>query len=369
MDKDYYHVLGVERQTDDKEIKKAYRRLARKYHPDINPVDKGADSHFKEINEAYKVLSDPAKRKLYDRFGADWESASRFGADRGRTSGPRVHGSDSAGGSAGDFGSLFETLFSGRGRASAAPRVAKGEDVEHKVTVTFAEAYQGTTRTLDISLNEECPQCHGKGGEVKMCPECNGTGTGKQRKGFFGSSAACERCHGTGELREKMCARCAGPGTVQTQKKLEVRIPPGVRQGQRIRLANQGAAGIRGGPRGDLYLNVHVLSHPLFGRDNDDLTCEIPVTFAEAALGAEINVPTMTSEVKMKIPSGTQSGQVFRLAGKGMPKVRKGNDGTHGDELIKVKIVTPRTPTPRETELIRQLAALRDENPRANLPK
>lgn len=357
MSTDYYATLEVDRQADERTIKQAYRRLARKYHPDINPGDQRAEARFKEINEAYQVLSDPAKRKLYDTHGHNWEAASRAGA-----AGGRINFDFGNVGNLGDIGSLFESLFRGtRGEAAAQP----GEDLEQSLAVSFLEAYRGTSRTIQFEATDACPTCQGQGGEGTQCPECRGTGHRPKRGG--GPRSACARCHGTGRLTDRVCGRCSGSGTTRASRHLEVKVPAGVKDGQRIRLSGQGGAGARGGPRGDLYLVVRVAPHPLFTREGDDLLCEIPITFPEAVLGAEIAVPTLTAEVAMKIPPGTQSGQVFRLAGKGMPRGKGSAAGGCGDQRVRVKVCVPRDPSRREVELVRELAALRTADPRAEL--
>ncbi len=325
MAADYYRTLGVERKADEKEIKSAYRRLARKHHPDINPGDKASEAKFKEINEAYQVLGDADKRKLYDSYGHNWEAASKFGGGAG-AGGGRVNFDFGNVGNLTDFGSLFESLFNKAGRAT--PRPQPGEDLEQMVAVSFLESYQGATRTIQFAVVEACPPCQG-----------------------------------TGEQREKKCGKCQGVGTARIAKQLEVKIPAGVRNAQRIRLSGQGGGGALGVRRGDLFLVVRVTPHPFFNREGDDLLCELPISYPEAVLGAEITIPTVTGEVKMKIPPGTQSGQLFKLNGKGMPR----GGGGFGDERVRVRITAPKDPSRREVELIKELAALRKDNPRDGL--
>ncbi len=324
--KDYYKILGVARTTPDKEIKQAYRRLARKYHPDVNPGDKSAESRFKEINEAFEILSDPEKRKKYDQFGDNWQSAEQFskagqgtpwGSSRGGTSSTFEFND------LGDLGSIFENLGFGAGGFTAR-RPGKTKAVEHSIDVTLEEAYQGTTRMLQLQTEDACPACGG---------------TGR-----------------TARSRGRTCPSCGGSGGLPKMKRLEVKIPPGVNNGSKIRLAGQGSMG-GDGAKGDLELIVKMVPHKAFERKGDDLHTEVPIPLVTAMLGGEIELPTLKSKVVLKIPAETPNGNVFRLAGKGMPNM--GNVSQHGDLFAKVKVVLPTNLTQKEKQLFEQLRATR----------
>jgi molecular chaperone DnaJ len=373
--RDYYEVLGVSRDATDKEIKQAYRRLVRQYHPDLNPNKKEAEERFKEIQEAYEVLSDPEKRRLYDRFGHNWRAAwqaKQQGIDVESTAWvpPTSEGFEWEFSDWRDlFGSLgewFSDLLGG-GTAtrtrSRRTRTQRGRDVELELEIDLEDAAFGTTKRVVIPSEEPCPQCRGKGGTIRSCPTCGGSGVVQQVRGFFNIGATCSRCRGEGVILETRCPRCQGAGTVTGTRSVEVRIPVGVEDGTVLRLAGQGTQGRDGGPAGDLYLRLKIRPHPFFERKGDDLYCEVPITFAEAALGAEIEVPTLDGKVRVRVPSGTQSGQLLRLAGLGMPK----RTGGRGDLYVRVKIVVPRDLTLRERQLIEELQRLRPENPRAAL--
>jgi len=331
--KDYYAILGVSRNATDKEIKQAYRRLARKYHPDVNPGDKSAEEKFKEISEAYEVLSDPEKRAKYDQYGEMWKYYSEQQQQQ-------PGGFSSGGGwqdlrdfGFGGLGDLFATLF---GDAFGRSRTAETDfdttfgaslDVEYPIEVSLEEAYSGATRALSVTLQD-------------ICPQCSGTGAARTRSGYFTMGQACLNCHGR--------------GSVPRNKRLEVRIPAGVKDGSKIRLAGEGLTG-RGGQRGDLYLVVHLRPHPTFERKGDDLYVDVDVPYTTAALGGEVRVPTMKGNVTMKVPAGTQSGQVFRLSGQGMPRLKEGG---YGDLYARIRITVPRTLSARERDLLQQLAQL-----------
>ncbi|HEY3282945.1 MAG TPA: molecular chaperone DnaJ [Armatimonadota bacterium] len=375
MAKDFYSVLGVGRGASEKEIKQAYRKLARKYHPDVNPNKKEAEERFKEVSEAYEVLSDAEKRRSYDQFGEHWKSggmpppgAGGPGGFTYQTYNPQA-GDFGAGGGLGD---IFETLFGGaagggtttRGQPrQRAPKAAPGEDIQEEIFINLEDAYKGAVRSINLELPETCGKCEGSGEKPgsgkKQCPKCKGTGKGRSLGGLLGMP--CDECDGTGQVSAEACPNCNGRGRVMRQRRIEVKIPPGVDTGSKIRLAGEGLPGAHGGPRGNLYLIVNVRPHPVFERKGDDLTAEVPVTFPEAALGAEIQVPTVKGRGSMKIPPGTQSGQAFRLSGQGMPRLKGGG---FGDEFVRVKVVVPRNLQDRERELVTELAALRPENPR-----
>jgi DnaJ-class molecular chaperone len=329
--RDYYQVLGVSRDADEKAIKTAFRRLARKYHPDVNPGDKEAERKFKEISEAYEVLRDPKKRRQYDQFGhlgAGWQQAAA-GAPGG-WGGAGVGPDFEFRGFGAGLGDLFEEILGGRGAGvftDARPR--RGRDVRAEIELSFEEAFNGATREVAVSVAETCPICQGQG------------------------------VVGKGSV----CAQCGGAGQVERMKRLQVRIPPGVRTGSRIRVAGQGEAG-PSGQRGDLFLIARVAPHRLFKRQGDDLQVEVPVTYAEAALGAEIDVPTMNGRVKMKLPAGASSGQRLRLAGRGMPRMRGGG---RGDLYVQIKVVVPKNLSQEERDLIARLGEMRSEDPRADL--
>jgi molecular chaperone DnaJ len=352
--KDYYQTLGVKRDASDKDIRAAYRRLARKYHPDVNPKDKTAEAKFKQVNEAYEVLSDTKLRQQYDRFGhlgEGWRHAQE--APPGGGFSYQTGGDFQGGGQS--FGDIFDMFFGGRSGARTAQEApARGMDAEAEVEVTLEEAFKGTHREISLTVPEACATCGGTGAEPggsQTCPECRGQGRG----GPLGLGA-CERCGGRGTIVTKPCPACGGRGETQRTRRLSVKIPPGVKTGSRVRVAGQGGAGGRGRPAGDLYLNVRVRSDSRFTRRGDDLHGEVAISFPQAALGAEVEVPTMKGKVRMTVPPGTSSGQTLRLGGLGMPHLRGG--GT-GDQYVKIKIVVPKDLSKEERELIERLAALR----------
>ena len=363
--KDYYKILGVPKTASEKEIKQAYRKLARKYHPDVNPGDKPAEERFKEVSEAYEVLSDKEKRAKYDQFGEQWQHVQQGGGPGGFTSQP--YGQDlnfDIGGF--DF---FETLFGERARGGRRSTAAmRGEDLQYEIEVPLEEAYNGGTRTFTVTAAEVCSTCHGSGAqpgtEMKQCPVCKGTGRRRSIAGISLPGDTCERCGGTGQVPEKPCSACRGSGRVERQKRVEVKIPKGVHEGARVRVAGQGSPGANGGPPGDLLLHVRLKPNPMFERKDDDLYVDLPVTFAEAALGAEVQVPTIPGKVTATLPPGIQSGQSLRLSGLGMPHLRGGGSG---DLYARIKVAVPRNLTDQERDLIRQLGGMRRENPRERL--
>ena len=324
--KDYYAILGVSRGATDKDIKQAYRRLARKYHPDVNPGDKSAEARFKEINEANEVLSDPEKRKKYDQFGAQWQSAEQFTkAGRGvQWDFGKGGGYTTADfGDLGDLGDIFGGIFQGFGTGAGmgtGRRAARPRSLEHPVDVTLEEAYQGTKRVIQLQAEEACPTCRG-----------------------------------TGRLGKARCNICGGAGRLLKPRRLEVKIPPGVGDGSRVRIAGQGSEGY-GGAKGDLYLVVRVLPHQVFERKGDDLYAEIAISLVTAMLGGEVAVPTLKGKVALKVPPETQNGKVFRLAGQGMPHL---NDSSKGDLFAKVKVLLPTRLTPQDRQLFEQLKTYR----------
>lgn len=372
---DFYKVLGVDRKASQDDIRKAYRRLARKYHPDINPGDDAAEERFKQIQEAYTVLKDPEKRKAYDRFG-DARAAGAggfegFGGFRPGAGGFRGFGTaDAGGGGFSSFGDIFSELFGGgggRGRRAAAQPEA-GSDLEYHISIPFVEAIRGTRSRISFARQEQCPACRGtgskKGGDMPLCPVCKGQGQVEQQHGAMRFAGACPTCGGSGRRRTGDCSECGGSGTRQKVENMEVRIPAGVNTGSRVRIPGKGNAGYNGGPPGDLLLVVKVQPHPIFSREGNNVRCRIPVTLAEAALGAKVEVPTVSGKAWLTLPEGTQSGQKFRLRGRGAPSPK---GGRKGDQIVEVQVVLPKVDDQRSRELVRELARLNPENPRADL--
>lgn len=347
--RDYYEVLGVSKDASQDEIKKAYRKLSKKYHPDINK-EPGAEEKFKEIKEAYEVLSDEQKRAQYDRFGHT-DPGQGFGTDFG----------GGFGGGFGGFEDIFETFFGGgsRRRDPNAPR--QGADLQYTMTLSFEEAVFGKETDIHIPREETCSTCNGSGAKPgtkpQTCSQCHGTGQiSIEQSTPFGrivNRRTCTNCGGTGQEIKFKCSTCGGTGTVKRRRKIHVKIPAGIDEGQQLRVQGQGEPGINGGPPGDLYIVFHVRDHEFFERDGDDIYCEMPITFAQAALGDEVEVPTLHGKVKLKVPAGTQTGTKFRLRGKGVPNVR--GHGI-GDQHVIVRVVTPTKLTERQKELLREFA-------------
>ncbi len=401
--KDYYDVLGVKKSASVDEIRKAFRKLARKHHPDVNPGDKSAEEKFKAISEANEVLSDPKKRKIYDQVGfysdnidpAAAEAYARGGATGAGGFGGFPGGQPGAGGqgvhfdfggfdfsdmvdnagrgSKGNSGSSFRDIFSGifgggRGGAVADEGPEPGTDLEYQVNVPFWTAVRGGVMRLNISRQDVCSNCHGQGylEAPGKCPECNGTGQVTQTGGRMKFNVTCPRCHGTGK-NISACPSCHGEGTIPRTEPLEVRIKAGTRDGQRIRIPGKGNAGAHGGPPGDLYVIIRTGEHPVFRREGDDIYLTVPVSATEAALGAKIEVPTIDGRALLKIPPGTQSGQKLRLREKGVPSATK--EGTRGDEIVEINVTVPMPRDERTKELLRELAKLNPEDPREQLWK
>ena len=355
--RDYYEVLGVDKSADEQTLKKAYRKLAMKYHPDRNPGDKEAEEKFKEINEAYEVLSDSTKRQTYDQFGhAGMNGQGGFGG--------QGFGGQGFGGFEDIFGDMFGDIFGGGFGGGGRPRrrgPERGADMRQSIQITFEEAAFGKKTSIKVNRSEECSECHGSGAKAgtskKTCPTCNGAGEVRtvQRTPFgnIASSRTCSTCEGEGEVVESPCTKCGGKGSTRKVKTIEVDIPAGIDDGQMIKLAGQGELGSKGGPRGDLYIAVSVKNHSLFTREGYDIYFDMPITFAQAALGDEIEVPTLDGKVKYSIPEGTQTGTVFRLREKGIPKLRGNN---RGDQYVKVVVDTPKKLNDKQKELLREFA-------------
>ena len=356
--RDYYEVLGVSKGADEKEIKKAYRKLAMKYHPDRNPDNKEAEEKFKEINEAYEVLSDETKRRNYDQFGHEGVNG------QGGFGGQGFGGFGGAGGFEDIFGDIFGDMFGGGFGGSGRQRrrgPERGADIRQSVTIDFEEAAFGKKVSIKLNRSEECNECHGSGAKPgtskKTCPTCNGSGEVRtvQRTPFgnIASSRTCNECHGEGEIIESPCSKCHGTGSTRKVKTIEVDIPAGIDDGQMIKLSGQGEVGSKGGPRGDLYIVVNIRKHPLFTREGYDVYLEMPVSFSQVALGGEIEVPTLDGKVSYNVPAGTQTGTVFRLREKGIQKLRS---NSRGDQYVKVVVETPKHLTEKQKELLRELA-------------
>lgn len=345
--KDYYDVLGVERGADEKAIKRAYKKLAMQYHPDRTKGDKAKEEKFKEIQEAYEILGDKEKRAAYDQYGhAAFEQGGMGGGGFG------------GGFSSADFGDIFGDMFGdifgggGRGRQ----RVVRGEDLRYDIQITLEEAVKGTTKDIQINTLAHCDSCDGsgaeKGSKVETCPSCHGSGRVRRQQGFFVTEAVCPTCHGSGKKIEKPCKSCHGEGRVHKKKNLSVKIPAGVDTGNQLRLSGEGAAGENGAPAGDLYVVIHVKEHHIFERDGNNLYCEVPISFSMAALGGEIEVPTLDGKVKLKIPAETQTGKLFRMRGKGVTSTRS---GYVGDLICRVVIETPVNLNKEQKELLEKL--------------
>jgi molecular chaperone DnaJ len=348
--RDYYEILGVSRTASDAEIKSAYRKLALKYHPDRNPGDHAAEEKFKESAEAYSVLADADKRHLYDRYGhAGLGGAATGGFD------PNVFtGFEDILGGLGDIFGLGDVFGGGRRRGG----VQRGADLRYDLEISFDEAAKGTETSIQIPRQEPCEACSGTGAapgtKATTCPQCQGRGQLRYQQGFFTVARTCGQCRGTGSVISKPCVTCKGSGRLQKERKLTVRVPPGIATGQRLRLSGEGEAGGPGGPPGDLYVVIHVQEHPFFHRDGNDLHCEVPLNFPTLALGGEIRIPTLEGSEPFKVPEGTESGQSFRLRGRGMPDV--GGRG-RGDLFVTVKLITPRKLTRDQKKLLEQLAS------------
>jgi molecular chaperone DnaJ len=363
--RDFYELLGVSRSADEKELKSAFRKLAKKYHPDANPGDKEAEQRFKELNEAYETLKDPQKRAAYDQFGHAAFEGGGFGGGAGGA-GPGF-GPDFASSMSDIFDDLFGDFVAGgrtRGRRTAPNR---GSDLRYDMEITLEEAYSGKTAQIRVPSQVTCDVCDGSGAKPgtspKTCPTCNGAGKVRATQGFFTIERTCPACQGRGQVIEEACSNCHGAGRVTRERTLSVNVPAGVEDGTRIRIAGEGEAGVRGGPAGDLYIFLTVKPHPVFQRDGADIFCRVPVPMTTAALGGQIEVPTIDGgRTRVKIPEGTQPGKQFRLRGKGMPVLRSNQAG---DMYIQVSVETPRNLSRRQKELLREFeeASSNDNNP------
>ena len=370
---DYYATLGIARGASQEEVRKAYRRLARKYHPDLNPGDKAAEERFKKVQEAYDILSDPKKRQMYDQYGFYSEHGPQPGAGAGpQGPGMGFGGFDfsdfvSQAGPEADTSGSFRDLFSqffGRGRREQRAAPEKGADLEYALNIDFWQAIRGTQVKMNVSRQESCPTCGGSGtagGVSTTCPECNGTGSVTQMAGAMRFNLTCPRCGGSGKLRNA-CPSCLGEGLIARPETVDVRIPPGVQTGTRLRVPAQGNAGTQGAPAGDLYITIRVEEHPFFHREGDNIEIRVPVTVTEAGLGAKIEVPTIDGRALLKIPPGTQSGQKFRMREKGVFNSRK---NARGDQIVEVVVQPPKVRDERTKQILRELAQLNPEDPRA----
>ena len=345
----YYEILSVTKTCSDGELKKSYRRMAMKFHPDRNPDDSEAEHKFKEVKEAYEILSDSQKRAAYDQFGHAGVDPSRGGGQQG--------------GGFGGFGDIFEDIFGGGGRGQGGASAAyRGSDLQYNLELTLEEAVFGTTVDIRVPSKQTCETCDGsgakEGSEPQTCGTCHGQGQVRIQQGFFSVQQACPHCHGAGSIISDPCGDCHGEGRIEEKKTLEVKIPEGVDTGDRIRLSGEGEAGINGGPAGDLYVQMHLKAHDLFTRDANDLHCVMPIPFTQAALGGTLKVPTLSGEVNLKIPAETQSSKVFRLRGKGVKSVRS---SVAGDLLCRIEVETPVNLTAKQKKLLEQFQSALDK--------
>ena len=354
--RDYYDILGVEKKADSDEIKKAYRKLAMKYHPDKNPSDKTAEEQFKELSEAYEVLANPQQRAAYDQYGhAAFDRRAGFGRGGGFHD-PFEIFREVFGGRG-----IFEDLFGGQGEGPSQSQ--RGDDLRYDLEISFEEAAHGCEQEISVTKNDRCEQCNGSGAEpgshVKTCPTCGGRGQVISSRGIFSIAQTCPHCHGAGRVLEKPCKGCRGQGRRERTSAIKLRIPAGVDTGSRLRSAGNGEAGWRGGPPGDLYVILHVRPHEFFQRDGDDLLCEVPVSFVQAALGTEIEVPTLEGKSPIRIPAGTQPGNMFRLKGKGIKNVQGYG---HGDLHIRINVEVPTHLSAAQRAKLEEFAQLCDGN-------
>ena len=382
---DYYDTLKVPRGASADDVRKSYRKLARKYHPDLNPGDKAAEERFKNVQEAYDILSDPKKRQMYDQFGFYSENGfpgpgptpgagpqappnmdfGGFDFTDYFTRGTSTSGSSTKKESAGGFKDIFSQFFRG-GAEEEQPQPEKGADLEYALSIDFWQAIRGTQASINVTRHEVCPTCHGAGSSgsgSSTCPECNGSGHVTQMAGAMKFNLTCPRCGGKGRL-SKTCPTCHGDGRVGKTEVVEVRIPAGAQNGSRLRVAGKGNAGTMGAPPGDLYITTRVTPHPVFNREGDNILIKVPVTITEAGLGAKIEVPTIEGKTILKVPQGTQNGQKFRMREKGVFNARKNQ---RGDQIVEVAVQAPKADDEETREILRKLAELHPEDPRAEL--
>ncbi len=380
---DYYQTLGVPRESNPDDIRKSYRKLARKYHPDLNPGDKAAENHFKDVQEAYDILSDEKKRQMYDQVGFYSENGAPAGSPPSGSAGSRQqppnmdfdgfdfsefmrHNTEqqTTQERSGSFKDMFSQFFRSGGQPEEQPE--KGSDLEYAVNIDFWQSIKGTQARLEVTRHEVCSTCHGTGqagGGTVTCPQCSGSGQVTQMAGAMKFSLTCPRCKGTGRLRNA-CPTCHGDGRIAHKETVEVRIPPGAQSGSRLRVPGKGNAGSMGAPAGDLYITTRVEPHPFFRREGDNIEIKVPITVTEASLGAKVEVPTIDGRTLLKIPPGTANGKKFRLREKGVSNSRS---NARGDQIVEVSIQAPKAQDERTRELLRELALLHPEDPRAEL--
>jgi molecular chaperone DnaJ len=358
--RDFYEILGVAKNASDEDIKKAYRKLAMKYHPDRNPDSKESEEKFKEVKQAYEMLADPEKREAYDRYGHAGVDPNMGGAG----------GGFGAGGFGDAFGDIFGDIFGGGRGRSGGPQVYRGADLRYNLEITLEQAANGFDTTIRVPSWDKCDTCHGSGAKPGTspvtCTTCHGHGQVRMQQGFFSIQQTCPKCHGSGKVIPEPCAACGGAGRIKRNKTLEVKIPAGIDNGMRIRSSGNGEPGTNGGPSGDLYVEIHIKPHQVFQREGDDLHCEMPISFTKATLGGEIEVPTLTGKVSFTVPEGTQTGKTFRLKGKGIKGVRS---GYAGDLFCHVVLETPVKLTEKQKDLLREFDRLTKEGGAKHSPQ